>query len=367
MALTKARPQPRPTAPAVDVTDASSADTTGADATHISGYTTEDFQKFFAQEPELPPLPGDDGPATATAHAAMDDTATDATADAAGGLADDAESASDKSNRTWYQRWFGKKDADGPEQMEADMEMDDQMYAMSAQMATELTDTTLPLLIGRMHDQPAENYKATEKEAEGIALGWELYLRQKKARLTPLNYLIFKITIVYGVNFVMGVFAWAGRIRLYGFHLPWSDSWKRTAFSRMKNDAVHDAVDARPAAVNPDEHRDAPVAPWDRPPQTAPQAAPEQQPEVTAPSTERTTSAATAPTPRPQPHFKKCMGTGKTFEAGNGYPKAKHKTGKNNPDLIDKVINQGAYVSWANLNNQMGQQKTHHQEQNSNE
>lgn len=367
-ALTNARPKPQPdtaNAQVVEPVADTVVDTTtaiapppAADPNHITTYDTDSLTKFMGMEPELPPLPAPHG-AVGGAQPDGGGAQPDAGGAIGGAPAPDA-SPDTEDTRKWYQRWFTGRGADGPEQMEQDAEMDAEMYAMTAEATTEITDTALPMFIGRMHDRPAEDFKADEDQKIGLAKAWELYLRHKQMKVSPLQFLVFKIFIVYGVNFIMGMFAWVGRIGVYGFHLPWSDSWKNHGHKRFRKMQAEDVTvqqsvqhDQQPQ--NAEQERKA--APWETQPAPTPAPTPAPMPApMPAPPIAPPVSPPIAP-PRPVVNYRSCKsGSGKMFRAGSGFPKTGvHKLADKFPELVDSFINYPAFMAYSNKHALMGQ------------
>jgi hypothetical protein len=216
-------------------------------------------------------------------------------------------------------------------------------HEVTAEAATEVTDQVLPMFIGKLHDEPAENFKADEDQKRGLARAWELYQRSKQMRLSPLQFLIFKITIVYGVNFLMGVFKWVARLQVYGWHMPWSDSWKQTAMrNSLRPDltppmaAPTDFAQAQPQNVAMAQPAPMPQTP--PPPPVPPKPAP-----------------AVPPQPAPVVNYKSCQQTAKVFRAGEGYPQPQHKTAERFPELVDKFIDKAAFMAYSNKHGLYGQ------------
>lgn len=228
-----------------------------------------------------------------------------------------------KQNQSWFDRVFGGK-KDGPAQIDA--EMNDEMYQLSGKMGAELTDGILPDLIKGMHDDDSsDKYKATEKQKSNLAHAWELYLRWIKQTLTPLTYLLFQIFIVYGLNFIFGLFKWLDRIRVFGFHFPWSEKWK------LKRDKMEQ------------RHQEpAPTAPAPNPETKA-------EPKSSTPAKE----------PAPPVEMQTCMywelkngegvKTPKEFPKGKGVPKTCKQ-----PELIGKFSHYKAFIAYGNATKKLG-------------
>jgi hypothetical protein len=358
--FSSARPKPQqtPTQPTELIGSDAAMETPTVNAPqgeHITSYDLASIQKFMGMEPELPPLPSD-GAATESTTATpppVDGATASDTVNAAKDAADAAEATADTADtRKWYERWFGGKDADGPAQMEENAELDNEMYRVTAEAATEVTDQLLPMFIGRLHDRPAADFKADEEQKMGLARAWELYQRSKKMRLSPLQFLLFKISIVYGVNLVLGIFSWVGRLGIYGWHWPWSDSWKHPKPKKRKPGEISPAraeylknmkeppvwtdemEEALEKGLNPDDFRPKPQPE----PQTAPQPSP-----------------APAPQTTPAPGYKKCAQTGRLFRTGEGYPQAKHKTGQSFSQFVDAFADRAAWMAYSNKHALYGQ------------
>lgn len=364
-ALTNIKPRTAPPVPAPDAVEAPAVDTTApaaapiAEPTHITSYDTESIARFMGMEPELPPLPNAEGNTAPPNATDADGNAQGAAHTASAGTgAPTPEGAAPtpdtEDTRSWYQRWFTGRGADGPEQMEQNAEMDAEMYAMTAEATAEITDTALPLLIGRMHDQPAENFKATDEQKGKLAIAWELYLRHKQLKVSPLQFLIFRIFIVYGVNLMMGLFSWVGRLGVYGWHMPWSDSWKRKnqrlhRQPMAENMSVHESVQQPQPPQNAAEPRK--PAPWETQPQptAAPTPAPTEPPKTAPESTPINL-------PKTGPNYRTCIQTGKMYRAGEGFPQlGKHKMAEQFPDLVDKFKDYPAFMAYSNKHALMGQ------------
>lgn len=242
-----------------------------------------------------------------------------------------ADPTSEK-RKSWYDRYFGS--GDGPAEMEGSMEMDDEMYTVSGKLATEMSDEAFPSLIQGLHGSDSNtSYKATPEQKDGLAQAWELYLRSIKRKLTPLSYLLYKLFIVYGWKVISGVFVFMGRVKVYGWHLPWGDSWLRkrdelVAKGKMK---------APTTAANTNTHADLHQQEVER--QQAQQPRPQPKPQTT-----------------PTNGLKKvCLQTKKEFNPGEGFPKRSDV----NPHLVDAFINRAAYMAYGNTHATMGQQKNH--------
>jgi hypothetical protein len=345
--FSSARPKPQqaPTQPTEPIVSDAAVETPTVNTPqgeHITSYDTASIQKFMGMEPELPPLPNA-GTSTESTTASPPPVDGAAASDTIGAAADAASDTADTADtRKWYERWFGGKDADGPAQMEENAELDNEMYRVTAEAATEVTDQLLPMFIGRLHDRPAADFKADPEQKIGVARAWELYQRSKKMRLSPLQFLLFKITIVYGVNLVLGIFVWVSRLGIYGWHWPWSDSYKRPA-----QKTVRPTMKA-PMAQSMEQ-------PYQEPANTA-----EMQP-TPQPAPAPTPQAAPKPAPQPPtevippPNYKKCLQTGKLFRTGEGYPQAKHKTGQSFPQYVDAFADRAAWMAYSNKHALYGQ------------
>lgn len=340
-------PQTQPVQPtAQPVADAAQ------NSTHVEGYSVEDYMKFMSKDvtmPELQGAPDTTGTEPTGTNGPANDAEMGAGTNAANGAPD--MSATEQSNLNWFKRIFGKSE-DGPAQMEASAELNDEMYGLSGHMGAEITDTALPGIIGAMHDEPSEAFKATEEQKGRLAKAWELYMRYIQVRITPFQYLMFQIFIVYGVNFIMGVFKWVGRMGIYGFHWPWSDSWKRS-----KKAAGNAAANTAAGVRNPTEnghsaqHNEA-VRAANQPapvPQQHPQAAPQHNPQA-APQ-----PAPVQPVAYAMEAYRQCKQTEKLFLTGTGYPKKGSKSGNRFPELVDRFATLKAFRIYSNKHKLYGQ------------
>jgi hypothetical protein len=346
-----ARPKPtqRPTQATEDIISDAAMETPTVSAPqgeHITSYDTASIQKFMGMEPELPPLPSD-GAATESTTAPPPHVDGATASDTINAAADAEDATADTSDtRKWYERWFGGKDADGPAQMEGNAEIDDEMYRVTAEAATEVTEQILTRVIGRLHDRPASDYLADPKQKTGVAHAWELYQRSKKISLSPLQYLLFKITIVWGIDLVLGIFVWVSRLGIYGWHWPWSDSWKRpsqkTVRPTMKPAMAQSMEQPYQEPINTAEMQPTPQPAPTPIPQPIPQGAPKPTPQ---------------PTPQPDqlPNYKKCLQTSRLFRTSEGYPQAKHKTGQSFPQFVDAFADRAAWMAYSNKNALYGQ------------
>ena len=232
--------------------------------------------------------------------------------------------------KSWYDRYFGS--GDGPAEMEGSMEMDDEMYAVSGRLATEMSDEAFPSLIQGLHgSDTTASYKATPEQKDGLAQAWELYLRSIKRKLTPLSYLLYKLFIVYGWKVISGVFVFMGRVKVYGWHLPWGDSWLRKRDELVAKGKMKAPTTAANTGTHADLH----------------------QQEVERQQAQQPKPQPKTPT-QPNNRLKKtCLHTKKEFYEGEGFPKKSDV----NPHLVDAFISRGAYMAYANTHAQMGQQK----------
>jgi len=302
-------------APAPDTVSADDAPT-AADV-HVDGLGS--FNEFWNDDREVK---GGDA-------AQPDGTATDGPEGA----------ARPKAKKTWYQRLFGNDEGeivDGPEAM--DTEASEEMYRFGGQMAADLTDMMSAKVNHTLNATGTElEYRAPDEGRAKMASAWELWMRWKKVQVTPTTFLIFTWFTWYGMRFVFGMFAYMDRIRLYGFHWPWSDAWKLVRARKLGHDrpAFRTAADPapQPAPAAPAMHV---VNEPEPPAHTEPPAPP------AAPAPPDPAIAAYA--------WKQCKQTGKPFRPGMGYPRTSKKT----PELIDSFIDESAFISYKNSHGMIG-------------
>jgi hypothetical protein len=296
-------------------------------STHIEGYSVDDYMKFMGKDVTMPELQGAPD-TTGTEPTATNDTANDAGTGAENYSGDTATATN------------------GTEPLNPEM------YELAGLLGAEITDTALPGIIGAMHDEPSEAFKATPEQKSKLADAWQRYLAYVEVTVSPLTYLIFQIFIVYGVNFIFGVFKWVGRLGIYGWHWPWSDSWKRS--KKRAGNAAGNVAGNTPASVpnatengHSAQHNEAVRAaqqPAQQPapvPQPAPQAAPQQTPKQ--------------PVASPADNYRTCRQTYKLFRTGTGYPKKGSKSGDRFPELVDQFATLTAFRIYSNKNKLFGQ------------
>lgn len=267
---------------------------------------TDSLDEFFVQEREAPPH----------AH-------PDTGADGPQPLEDEHTERS----RSWFERAFGSDD-DGPEEM--DVEMSDEMYTFTADAASDITDIAFSNVNSTLHaDDDVEKHQATEDKKAKVARAWELYARWKKMVMTPGTYLVWTIFMVYGFGTIFGLLKYANRIRVYGFHWPWSDKWKVTA-AEMGH--FQQPVEPQPEHVQQPE----PVA-------VAPQPQMSQQPakpDAKEPMAEEVKTAGDNVEWEPY----RCLQTDNPIRKGEGVP----KTSKNHPEIVGKFIDHTARMQYFN-------------------
>lgn len=284
------------------------------------GMDTSAFVNFVASPREMPKvdIDVDDNDRTTTSN---DDFSTET----------EPDQERLKRDESWFKRVFGGKD-DSPVSEEQAAELDDEMYAASGQIGSEITDAVLPQLINSMHGtEDVSEYQATETQKEGLAKAWELYLRSIQRKVTPLTYLIGKIAVVYGGKFISGLFVYLSRLREIGFHWPWSNGWKKkyryVSLSNATDDEVGRVVEEPIMEQQPPAPQPAP-APRPQGPQQPVQ--PRQEPKL-----EKVTG-----------NMKECLYDKTQFEEGKGFP----RTSKSTPELIDSFATYSNYVTYCNKN-----------------
>ena len=243
---------------------------------------------------------------------------------------DEIEQERVDADESWFKRHFGGKD-DSPVSEEGDAELDDEMYAATGQIGSEITDTVLPSLINSMHGtEDVKEYQASEDQKRGLARAWGLYMRSIKRKVSPLTYLIGKIAIVYGAKFISGLFMYLSRLREIGLHWPWSNGWKKQYkyVSANPTDAevaeqLQDIADNLEKKVENNEQSQSKPVPKEPPPK----------PELVKRESESEMT-------------KQDLLDGSSFETGAGFP----RTSKTSPEFIDAFATYKNYMTYVNKN-----------------
>lgn len=257
-----------------------------------------------------------------------------------GGNTTDPEEAP-KKKKGFFENLFSKPEEETEDTDEPDLsqvEFSDEMYDFTAEAATEITDMFFSNANDKLHatDDPTK-WQATDPERIKVQKAWKYYVKAKQMVMSPGWYLLFTIFIIYGLGTLFGMIAYFNRIRVYGWHWPWSDSWKQKQNSMQwtgpKTNAASNATAERSEHISSSEST-----------------------EKSAPEPKNEAKPQAPPVPRKdaeQPRnleMKKCPITGQNFKAGTGYP----RTGKlvdQYPELKDKFATRSA---WATYGNQTG-------------
>ncbi len=299
---------------AQEKTQASVAAQTPAQPT---AFSLGDAVSFIAAEPDLSNMAAADAAASGFAE-----TTTDAEAGAGG--------TKTATGGAWYKNIFSNS-PHSPEDVETKIGAD--MDGLAPKMGVMLSDALFPAFIATLKDEEsAGKYKADDAQKLDLEAAWKYWLMTMGIRVTPGFYLIYIHGIIYGIPFMGGVAAYIQRVQLYGWHWPWSKSWKKKA-AKMQSEipGTRGPINQPPPAPMKVVHNEQASAP--APVQQSP-------PQQTAPP---------PPPPAPPKQMKKCLYTGQEFEVGKGHPKK-----SKNPDLVDGFIDAAAYYGYRNANGNLG-------------
>ena len=242
--------------------------------------------------------------------------------------------------------FFGKlfssnkdEEQDSDEPNLEDVEMSDELYDFTAEAATEITDTIFSNANDKLHatDDPTK-WQASEQERTRLQKAWKFYVKTKKMAMSPFAYLMFTIFMIYGLGTLFGIMAYLGRIQRFGWHWPWSDSWKEKQDGMAWKAA--EPVSAQSSATNLADSTHLRTETAEKAQNSAPQTA---QPSAPT-STESGIPAG----------MKKCRQTGEYFKIGTGYPKA-GKIVEKHPELRDSFCSVSAWSTYANRAGLMGE------------
>lgn len=245
---------------------------------------------------------------------------------------------------------FGNLFSEAPksdEDLEAELGGD--LDGIGPELAFEIGDAIFPSVIGVIEEEDAQNFKADPDQKSKLIHAWTLFLKGHRVRVTPGLNLIIRNVQVYILPRLGSVLKYWTRVQLYGFHWPWSDSWK--VKKKQMEAAQFGRVASAPVQQAPQQQQVAPVYATPAPPPpvyTQPvmevvREEPVQQPQVQTPPAPVVTTAV--------PKLKTCLYTGEKFREGNGFPKT-----STNQDFVDGFVSMTAYRSYRNANGLMGAQ-----------
>lgn len=249
------------------------------------------------------------------------------------------EPKAEPKKKTIWGQLFGSNDEEESDEPDlSEIELSDEMYDFTAEAATEITDMFFSNANDKLHatDDPTK-WQATDPERSKLQKAWKYYVKAKQMVMSPGWYLLFTIFIIYGLGTLFGIIAYFNRIRVYGWHWPWSDSWKAKQngmqWTAPKTNAASNATPERQQHSLSSESAENSVS------ETQPEAKP-QAPPVPRKDTEQPRNL----------EMKKCPITGQNFKAGTGYPRS-GKLVEQYPELKDKFATRSA---WATYGNQTG-------------
>jgi hypothetical protein len=306
------------------------------------GMSTSAFIDFISSPREMPPIASGetDNAAKDTAAPGVETDAPNADTDAPNTETPDDDAGFVKRSWTWFKGAMDKDE--GPVADELKVEMDEEMYGLTASLGTGFSETLISSLIARMHgDKKAEEFKLKDEVAEGskrtersrLNHAWELFFRSIRLRVTPLTYLIGVMAQIWGLPLLGGFMKYWTRMSVFGFHWPWSEAWKLKA--QKKQQAKEQAAEVAEA-----KKAEAP-APSPEAPKT-----PEPKPEDTV------TNLQICRFWQWQTDNGKPITTEKVFQKGKGSP----RTGKDK-SMIDKFGSYPAYVAYQNAVGNIGKRK----------
>ena len=242
--------------------------------------------------------------------------------------------------------FFGKlfssdkdEETDSDEPNLEDVEMSDELYDFTAEAATEITDTIFSNANDKLHaTEDPTKWQASDQERTRLQKAWKFYVKTKKMAMSPFAYLMFTIFMIYGLGTLFGIMAYFGRIQRFGWHWPWSDSWKEKQDGMAWKAA--EPVSAKSSATDLDHSTHLRTETAENTQNLADETA-----QPSAPSSENSGIPA---------GMKKCRQTGEYFKIGTGYPKA-GKMVEKQPHLRDSFCSVSAWTTYANRAGLMGE------------